>query len=176
MKTTMDAIRDRRSCRAYKPDMITKDALDVILESAFLSPSAKNMQRRHLTVIKNQAFLDDLNVKICERIDRDADEYHVFYHAPVVIALSSLKTDRWCREDMGIMVENICLAAEGLGLGSVILGLPQRYFELPEAADDIKKLGAPEGFEPILFVSIGYKQTEDIPAKPRDTSLISYVN
>lgn len=175
MKNTIDAIRDRRSCREYLPDMITDKELEGVLEAAFLSPSAKNMQRRHLTVITNQQYLDELNEKICARIDRDHNEYHVFYHAPVVIALSSLKEDRWCREDMGIMVENICIAAEGMGLGTVILGLPQRYFELEESAEDIKKLGAPENYEPILFVSVGYKKNNDIPPKPRDTSLISYI-
>lgn len=175
MKNTLDSIKDRRSCRAYLSDMITQKELDAILDAAFLAPSAKNMQRRHLTVITNQNYLDELNVKICAKIGNDPNEYHVFYHAPVVIALSSLKQDRWCREDMGIMIENICLAAESIGIGSVILGLPQRYFENEEAADDIKKMGAPEGYEPLLFVSLGYKAQKDIPAKPRDTKLISYI-
>ncbi|MBQ8533567.1 MAG: nitroreductase family protein [Clostridia bacterium] len=175
MKNTLDAIRDRRSCRAYLPNMITNDELSKILDAAFLSPSAKNMQRRHLTVITNQAYLDELNIKICAKIDCDPHEYHVFYHAPVVVALSSLKGDRWCREDMGIMIENICLAAESMDIGSVILGLPQRYFETKEATEDIKKMGAPEDYEPILFVSLGYKAQKDIPAKPRDTKRISYI-
>lgn len=175
MKNTLDAIRDRRSCRSYLPDMITQKEFETVVDAAFLSPSAKNMQQRHLTVITNQEFLDDLNLKICAKIDRDPSEYHVFYHAPVVIALSAPIDTRWCREDMGILVENICLAAESIGIGSVILGLPQRYFETDEAAEDIAKLGAPENYKPVIFVSLGYKKEKDIPAKPRDFSLISYI-
>lgn len=175
MKSTFDAIKDRRSCRAYKSEMITKEELETVLEAGFLSPSAKNMQKRHLTVITNQNYLDELNVKICESIGNDPNEYHVFYHAPVVIVLSSLKNDRWAREDMGILIENMTLCAESMGLGTVILGLPQRYYEQPVAKDDIKKLGAPENFEPVLCMSLGYKQSEDIPARPRDRSLISYI-
>ena len=175
MKTAMDAIRDRRSCRAYKSEPLKDGELEMILEAAILAPSAKNLQERHITVITDRNYLDELNEKMCEKISRSPDEYHIFHHAPAVLVLSAPDTARWGREDMGILSENIALAAESIGIGSVILGLPQMYYETQEANEDIEKLGVPEGYRPVLCVSLGYKANDDIPAKPRNRGVVSYI-
>ena len=48
--------KSRQSCRSYDPErMVEKEKLDIILESARLSPSACNGQPYHITVCKNEA-------------------------------------------------------------------------------------------------------------------------
>ena len=53
MKEAMQAIRDRRSCRAYKSEQITEAELQTVLQAAILAPSARNLQQRHISVVLN---------------------------------------------------------------------------------------------------------------------------
>ena len=50
----------------------------------------------------------------------------------------------------------MALAAEGLGIGSVILGLPKPAFT-GEKADELRtRLRCPEGYDFVIALSLGY--------------------
>lgn len=50
----------------------------------------------------------------------------------------------------------MALAAEGLGIGSVILGLPKAAFS-GEAAEELRtKLQCPEGYDFVVALALGY--------------------
>ena len=58
--------------------------------------------------------------------------------------------------DCGIAVENMALAAGGLGIGSVIRGLPKPAFT-GEKADELRtRLRCPEGYDFVIALSLGY--------------------
>lgn len=175
MKETLQCIRDRRSCRSYLPEQIKEEELQVLLDAAILAPSAKNLQQRHITVIQNAALLDELSEEILPVIGQTQEGYHVFHHAPTVLAIAVDKTAGWGREDVGILCENVCLAAESIGLGTCMLGLPYRLFSRPEGAHWHEKLQAPAGYEVLMMISVGYKAQSEIPARPRNRDVVSYL-
>ena len=43
---TLHTLETRRSCRAYKPEQITKVELEAVLRAGTFAPSAMNRQRR----------------------------------------------------------------------------------------------------------------------------------
>ena len=55
-------------------------------------------------------------------------DFQIFYYAPTVVFIFGEKDFSWTEVDCGIAVENMALAAEGMGIGSVILGLPKPAF------------------------------------------------
>jgi nitroreductase len=55
----LQAIRERKSIRAYKPDPVPKELLREILETAVRAPSSRNTQPWHITVATGKA-LDDI--------------------------------------------------------------------------------------------------------------------
>jgi len=55
----VQAIRDRKSIRAYKSDPVSKETIIEILATAVRSPSARNTQPWHITVVTGKA-LDDI--------------------------------------------------------------------------------------------------------------------
>ena len=175
MKETMQAIRDRRSCRAYKSEQITEAELQTVLEAAVLAPSARNLQPRHITVVQNKELLEELNAQIMPLMGKMPTDYHIFHRAPTVLVLSADKNSRWKKEDIGILSENICLAAESIGLGTCLLGRPQDLLETPEGQSWLPRLDVPDGYETVLMVSLGYPATEEIPAKPRNFDVVSYI-
>ena len=48
--------------------------------------------------------------------------HNFYYEAPVLILLSAEDGFKWSKVDAGIAVQNMALAAESLGLGSLTIG------------------------------------------------------
>lgn len=164
----LQAIKDRRSIRAYTDEQIPDDALQTILDAGLAAPSASNQQPWHFTAVKDkaliqrveEAFLEEA-VKSCPPATREritAPGYSVFFHAPTVIFLSCppLENMRYAQTDTGMAVQNMTLAAHALGLGSVILGMP-RYAFMGDRAEELRRaLCFPEGYDHCLSLAVGY--------------------
>lgn len=168
MNETLSLIASRRSHRAYLPEQISKEQLDALLLAAVQSPSAVNRQPWHFAAVQDKALLEGINRSVCEEARKNENPgprfadptFNVFYHAPTVIFISSTKDNKWSGIDCGIATQNIVLAAESMGLGSVILGLPRFAFEGERAAEIEKALGFPENYSFVIAISVG---------KPADT-------
>ena len=148
----LTAIADRRSNRGYKPEQITKQQLDAIMIAAEQSPSARNAQPWHFTVVQNQSIIKEVNDEANSILERTDD---IFYGAPTVIFISCDKESKWGRHDSGIAVQTIALAAHSLGLGSVILGLPDAAFTGARADYFNKLLKFPESHNFAIAIAIG---------------------
>jgi nitroreductase len=177
-----DAIFARRSTRAYSDKKVDDASVSLIAKAALAAPSGSNQQPINIIIVKNTALILELekavinyfvkvgDTAVIERIKSRKDK--VFYNAPVSFFLA-VKDKK--NTDVGIMSENIALAATSLGLGNIILGLPGVVFNDPDTADFWKsKLGFPPGYEYGLAVAVGYAADE---GKPHDVDLskISYI-
>ena len=152
--SVMDAIHQRRSIRAYRPDQLTDGQLQAILEAGLAAPSARNTQPWHFTAVQDQALIGRINEAVRRRLMETAEDdaarrtfsnpdWSVFYHAPTVI-----------------FIENMALAAIGLELGSVVLGMPRAAFEGENADEFRKALHFPEGYDFMLALAVGYPAAE----------------
>ena len=98
-----------------------------------------------------------------------------YYSAPMVLILSGDKSFPWSGLDAGIMVENIALAAEGLGLGSVIIGVIKGAMSGTKADYFAKVLKVPENYEFKVAIAIGHKAVEKEPHEYDMGKNVSYV-
>ncbi|MBR5231747.1 MAG: nitroreductase family protein [Clostridia bacterium] len=183
--SVLDTISARRSHRAYRDTPVSPEHIDLLLKAFLESPSAVNKQPWHISVVRSQKLLDDMNEAIrgevmkreaAVRSPRFADSaFHVFYHAPLVFFLSADPAWRYSALDSGIAVENIALAAESLGLGSVILGMPRDAF-ISERGEEFKKaLDFKDGEEFMIAIAVGHP-ADDKPAHPIQEGHISYID
>lgn len=182
---TLNLIASRRSHRAYEKTPLTQEQLDALLKAAVESPSAVNRQPWHFTVVRNQELLSEMNKAVWEqmmkrnpekRSPRFADQdFHVFYHAPAVIFISGMPDNPFTPIDGGIAVENIALAAESMGLGSVILGMPRDAFAGEKADDFRKALHFPEGWDFVIAIAVGVP-ADTKEAHPVKENRISFVD
>ena len=77
--------------------------------------------------------------------------------------------------NVGLLCENVCLAAESFGLGSVVMAGPVMMMNtIPEAKPFLDKLGFSEGYKLRIVVGLGYPD-EEPDAKPRDLEKIKFV-
>jgi len=173
----------RRSHRAYQPKPLTREQLDALAMAGISSPSANNLQPWHFSVVQDQDLLNRINREACNQVNllpeaarnrrfQDPD-FHIFYHAPAVIFISTTQEHRKLL-DCGIAVQSIAIAAESLGLGSVILGLPLFAFAGGLKAEFEQALHFPEGHSFAIAIAVGHPaDTKEAPV--RDRNKISYI-
>ena len=163
----LQAIADRRSIRAYTEDQLTEEQLQALLDAAVQSPSAVNRQPWHFSVVQDKALLDAFDAAMREELLKNAEgdararyespSYSVFYHAPtaIFISLPDPMPSVFAPVDAGIAVENIALAAQSLGLGSVILGMPRVVFESERSEEFRRAFRFPEGYAFSIAIAVG---------------------
>lgn len=178
------AIMSRRSVRAFQPDQIKPEELNVMLECAINAPSAMNRQPWVVRVIQNQTLLDSMVVafveyakqsddpKMVERVS--AQGYSPIYHAPTFIIVAHDTANPYGMSDCGMLVQNILLAAESIDIGTCTIGGFMRFLKSPQGAVYAERLNIPQGYELHLGVAVGYK-AQHPEAKPRDASKIQFV-
>lgn len=184
MNQVLSTIAARRSHRAYQQTQLTEDQINILLKAGMDSPSAVNRQPWHFTVVQNQQLLREINKAVREETMKQSPEnrsprfsdpaFDVFYHAPTVIFISADRENYWAHMDSGIACQNICLAAESLGLGTVILGMPRAAFNTEKADDFRKALLFPETHDFTIAIAVG-TPADDKPAHLHAKDRISYV-
>lgn len=183
MNQVLETIKNRRSVRNYKPDQISQEELDLIIEAGIYAPTAGNEQPWYFTVIQNQEILKHINEAVREEMLKSDMEwakntaknpnFQVTYDAPTLIIISGRKDGMAWNVDCSAAIENMLIAAESLNIGSVWLGLIRNLFA---REDEVKKLGLPEGFQPFYGVSFGYKANDKkIEAPKRNRDVVNYI-
>ena len=158
----LQTISNRRSHRAYKEEQIPEEVLSAILRAGLEAPSARNHQPWHFSVVQNKELIQEVHDEAAAVMGkggspRFADpDFQIFYYAPTVVFLFGKKDFGWTEVDCGIAVENMALAAEGMGVGSVILGLPKPAFQGQKADELRKRLECPEGYDFVIALALGY--------------------
>lgn len=170
-----DAILDRRSIRSYTDEALTEDEVHTLLQCGLRAPSAHNRQTTRFAAVRDRKLLEKLRLEMTEAAEEPSRWLKAFhYGAPCVIFLFDRRGDRWSGINGAIAAENIHVAAQGLGLGSVLIGII-RDFMLSERGEAWKaRFGIPEDYDFVLAVAVGHP---DKPGRdlPRDQENIVYV-
>jgi nitroreductase len=155
----MEAIKTRRSVRRFKPDAIPEDVMNEVLEAARQAPSWANTQCWEFIVVTDEAVRQRLSEEVLA--PRNPAKRGVAEAPAVVVALGkegvsgfykdSAATDKgdWFMYDLGVAMQNLCLAAWGFGLGTVHVGL----MDAPKAEEI---LGVPAGMRVAALTPLGY--------------------
>lgn len=161
----IEAILTRRSIRQFKPDPVTEDQIKLLLEAAMSAPSAGNQQPWQFLIITERGILDE--------IPKFHPHARMLASAPIAILVCAetghLKYEEYWVEDCSAATQNILLAAHGLGLGAVWVGL----YPKPERMDAVRGLiTLPEHVLPVALVPVGHPGEFIPPAHRFDESRI----
>lgn len=157
MNEVLKAIQDRRSTRGFNDVQLTEEQIQALMDAALASPTARNTQMWHFSFVQNQELLGEFNAELAAIMKNDPNEFNVFYHAPTVIFISrpAQCDNSFVEVDCGIACENIVLAAQGMGLGSVIVGLPKMLFKSERGEYYNRAFGFPEGYQFSIGIVVG---------------------
>lgn len=164
MNNVIGTIKKRSSTREYTPEPLTEEELNALLHAGLQAPTAANRQEIHFTVLKgDNPILQELEDEKNRLRGLSALPHNFYYEAPVVIVMSADSTYRWSPLDAGIAVENMALAAEALGLGSLIIGCIYDALRGEKKDYFAKALRFPEQYEFEIAIAFGHKAVEKDP-------------
>lgn len=149
----LNAISQRRSIRSFKDEKVSREHIDILLKAAQEAPSARNAQPWHFSVVQNRSIFREINEEVKKNLGEDPGD--IFHGAGTAIFISGDSKSKWARLDSGITVQTIALAAHSIGLGSVILGMPDPAFTGPRADYFNKLLMFPNGHNFTIAIAIG---------------------
>lgn len=155
-----ELIKSRYSVRAYRPDPVSEDKLQRVLEAARLAPTAANRQPFRLLVVRTRVREEELK-RLYGR--------EWFTQAPLVIGIVTLPEAAWKRRDgknyadvdATIAMDHLILAAANEGLGTCWVGA----FD-PAVAREIFQL--PPEVDPLAFTPLGYPADSPSPKKRKN--------
>ena len=164
MNEVLKAIEERYSTRGYTAEKLTKEELETLVKAGLQAPTAANKQEIHFTVIDGEnPILAEIEQEMLKDRENKTPPHNFYYEAPTLMILSGDSNFSWSPIDAGIAVQNIALAAEALGLGSLIIGCikgamtgeKQEYFS--------KALKLPEGYVYPVAIAVGHKNASKAP-------------
>ena len=161
---TLEAIAKRSSTRGYLPKPLTGEQIDALIRAGLQAPTATNRQELHFTVLTgdNPILAEIEDEKNGQRGLADLP-HNFYYEAPLVVIISGEIGFKWTPVDAGIAVENMALAAEGLGLGSLIIGCIKDALRGEKKDYFAKALKYPEGYQYEIAIAFGHKATGKEP-------------
>jgi nitroreductase len=142
-------IRSRMSVRGYRPDPVSEESLQRVLDVAHMAPSACNRQPWTIIVVREATQRQALAA---------AYPREWFAAAPVLLALCVEPGAAWVRPQDGwnsafvdgaILMDHLTLAAADAGLGTCWIAA----FDPPVAR---RALGLPEGVEIVALTPLGH--------------------
>lgn len=182
MNAVIEAIKKRRSVRAYETKPVSRDLLNAIIEAGNEAPSAMNSQPWRFVVVEDKEARKKLLAAampkakmITEKMkDIDPERYEaikkryaelpdpVYYSAPAIVFV--IGNGMYAGHSCPLACENMMLAALSLGLGSCWVGFGAMVTDDPEVRVLLELREGDEIFGPIL---LGYPKTG--PPRPPKT-------
>jgi nitroreductase len=169
---TMRLLIERASCRNFLHKKIPPKKLHLILEAGVHSPTGGNLQPYSIIKIDNEKMKQKLAKMCCQEFIAKASVNLLF-------CIDWRRLERWAQlevapftatssfehfwisfQDTIICAQNICTAADAMGLGSVYIGTVLGWFR------ELKKMfKLPHGVFPIVLLCIGYPKKRSTPRK-----------
>ena len=140
----LEAIKTRKSVRAYDSRSIPNEILLRILEAGRLAPSAGNIQPWHFVVVSD--------VEKRKRLAQTRYARFLAESPVVIVGCGDQKASpRWYVVDVTIALENMVLTATNEGLGTCWIG--------SFSEDEIREmLKIPENFRVVALLAVGYSR------------------
>ncbi len=160
----LETIKQRSSARAYSAEKLTQAELDSILEAGLQAPTATNRQEIRFSLIGgDNPILEELDEEMRRLRGLEKQSNNFYYGAPSLIFLSAEDDFKWSKVDAGIAVQNMVLAAESLGLGTLIIGCVYDALHGEKKEYFSQALQIPEGYSFQIALAVGHKTDNKKP-------------
>ena len=158
----LDAIKNRRACRAFKDQAVEQEKIDEIIEAGLLAPSGMNRQTPVIIAIKDKKTRDALQALNGKIMGRDGDP---FYGAPVILLVIANKNGL-SLHDGGAAIENMLLEATNQGLASCWIHRADEEIKTEEGRKILSFIGLNfDDYIGVGHVIIGYPKDDYVPSQ-----------
>lgn len=172
MNNTINDIMTRRSIRKYKPEQISREELDTVLQAGICAPTGMNRQSPLVIAVQNKAMRDQLSRMNAAVMGTDSDP---FYGAPTVVVVLADANSPHAVQDGSLVMGNMMNAAKAIGLGSCWVNRAREVFDSVEGKALLAQLGVEGDVIGVGNCILGYPD-EDPAMKPRKADYIRYID
>ena len=169
MAETLTTLKTRRSCRAYKPELIEEEKLNAIIEAGTYAATGMGRQSPIIIAVTDKAVRDKLSKLNAAVLGADIDP---FYGAPAILIVLAEKDWRNAAYDGSLVMGNLMLAAHSLGLGSIWINRAKQEFEMEEWKAWLKSIGVEGEWEGVGHCAVGYIDGDIPKAAPRKANRV----
>ncbi len=172
MAETLTTLKKRRSCRAFKPDLIEDEKLDAIIEAGTYAATGRGKQSPIIIAVKNQEMRNKLSKMNAAIMGADFDPFYGALEILIVLADKDIPTYIY---DGSLVMGNLMNAAADLGIASCWIHRAKEEFESEEGKAILKELGIEGNYEGIGHLAIGYAAKPENEPAPRKSNYVYYV-
>jgi nitroreductase len=177
-----EAIYTRRAVREFRAEAVDPATIRKLIDAAIQAPSAVNEQAWSFSVVRDKAVLARISDQAKAHMvrtppvglafhhfnDLNDPEFNIFYHAPVLIVISSKTDTQWTLENCALAAENLMLSARAAGLGTCWIGFAQTWLQTPEGK---VALEVPAGYIPVAPIIVGHPKSAPPPVPRKEPEI-----
>ena len=161
MAETLTTLKTRRSCRAYKEDLIEEEKLNAIIEAGTYAATGMGRQSPIIIAVTDRALRDKLSKMNAAVMGAQSDP---FYGAPELLIVLADKSVPTYLYDGSLVMGNLMNAAADLGVASCWIHR--------EGKAILKSLGIEGDYEGIGHLILGYAAQPEAEPKPRKSDYV----
>lgn len=174
MNDMIKAMVERRSIRKFKPDAVSGEDVNTVIEAGLYAASGRGYQGVKIIAVTDK----ELRNRISEenrKIGGWAEGFDPFYGAPVILIVIADKSRPTFLYDGSLVLGNMMLAAHTLGLGSCWIHRAREEFESGFGKEILERLSIEGEWEGIGHCALGYADGELPKAPERKPDRVYYV-
>jgi len=179
----IEAIYTRRAIREFTAEPVDDKVLRQLIDAAIQAPSAVNQQPWSFLVVQNKVLLAQISREAKAHMLRTSpvglashhfqellsdSKFDIFYHAPVLIVISTVAQSPWAVEDCSLAAENLMLVARAFGLGTCWIGFAQTWLGTPEGK---ATLNLPASYVPVAPIIVGHPKAAPPPVPRKEPEI-----
>lgn len=181
MNQTIENIVARRSVKKYTDRPVPMELVEEVVRAGMYAPSGMNQQSAKIIAVTNKDMRDrlsriNLEIIMGKNLTTSSGHNDPFYGAPVVLVVLAKKEVGTHVYDGTLVMENLMIAAQSLGLGSCWIHRAKETFETEEGKQILAELGIADEYEGIGNCILGYAATDALrPQAPRKDDFVVWV-
>ena len=153
MSKVLDNIKARHTTRDFLSTPVSREILSDIAEAGKLAPTASNAQTRILTVVTNPGLIERVYTAVRHATGRD--ESYCMYNPAALIVCAEEESNTNGIANCACAMQNMMLAAQDLGVGSVWINQIKDNCHHPEVRSLLDDLSIPGSYVVWALLAIG---------------------
>lgn len=167
-----EVLLNRRAIRRFKPEQVSDELLDAVLEAGTFAPTGCGFQSPVIIAVQKPEELAKVKALNAKVMGSNGDPY---YGAPTVLLI--LFTEKAPSEEIGILdcgavCTNLLNAAYAAGLGSCWIHRCKEMFESDEGKALLASWGIIDKLRGAASIALGYADCEHPVPRPRKENYI----
>ena len=128
MSEVLKEMKERRSIRKYKSEMVPQDVLDKIIEAGLYAASGKGTQNTIIIQVTKKELRDEI-AEMNRKIGGWEEGFDPFYGAPAMLIVLAKKDWPTGIYDGSLVMGNLMISVHELGIGRCWIHRAKEEFE-----------------------------------------------